>query len=309
MIRVEALEKRYGKVMALDGLSFTVPEGSIFGFVGPNGAGKTTTIKVLATLLKPDGGKAWVGGAEVTKEPYAVKQSLGYMPDFFGVYDNLTSLEYLEFYATSHGISAPNARAVAHDLLELMDLKSRAHAYVDGLSRGMKQKLCLARALVHDPAVLVLDEPASGLDPRARVEMRELLKELTGMGKTIVISSHILTELSELCTHVGIVSNGRLAAFGNVDDIMRRLHFDKVLRLRVLSDPEQAMVVVKESPAVKDVSRKDSTLSIAFDGDEEQMALMLESLIRAGVRVISFSHENNGLEEVFMQLTSGGDAR
>jgi len=216
MIRVESLVKIYGKVRALDGLSFSVPERSIFGFVGPNGAGKTTTLKILATLLLPDSGKAWIAGSEVSVEPDQVKKNLGYMPDFFGVYSNLKANEYLEFYAQACGIPAARAKPVAKDLLELMDLSHKAGEFVEALSRGMKQRLCLARALVHDPPVLLLDEPASGLDPRARIEMRELLRELSTMGKTILISSHILSELAELCTNIGIIDQGRLVASGTI---------------------------------------------------------------------------------------------
>lgn len=306
MISVRSLTKTYGRVKALNGLSLEVPEGSIFGFVGPNGAGKTTTIKVLSTLLRPDSGEAYVAGAEVTKNPAEVRRHLGYMPDFFGVYDGITSLEYLEFYGTAHGIPLAKARSVGKDLLELMDLANKANELVDGLSRGMKQRLCLARALVHDPEVLVLDEPASGLDPRARIEMRELLKELRSMGKTIIISSHILTELAELCTDVGIVNGGKVVASGRVDDIMQRLNFSRVLRVKTIESNERAAEVLRECAGVTRVSWSESHVGAAFDGDEEDLAKALQNLLSAGVKVTAFSEEKNSLEEVFMQVTSGG---
>src|SRR5207245_2445269 len=214
VIAVEALRKQYGGHAALRGLELNVPAGEIFGFVGPNGAGKTTTIRILATLTAADAGSATIGGIPVGQDPHGVRELIGYMPDFFGVYDRLTSEEYLEFYAACHGVARRRRRKVARDLLELVDLTDRTDDQVDTLSRGMKQRLCLARALVHDPQVLLLDEPASGLDPRARVEMRELIRELRRMGKTIFVSSHILPELEELCTWVGFIDDGRMLAAG-----------------------------------------------------------------------------------------------
>jgi ABC-2 type transport system ATP-binding protein len=219
MIAVENLHKAYGDRVALDEVTFTVPKGEIFGFVGPNGAGKTTTIRILATLSSADAGEATVGGIPVHEAPADVRNLIGYMPDFFGVYDRLTSAEYLEFYAACHGVPRRKRAAVARELLELVDLSDRRDAQVDTLSRGMKQRLGLARALVHDPAVLLLDEPASGLDPRARVEMKELIRELSRMGKTILISSHILPELEELCTWVGFIDGGRMAAAGPMAEV------------------------------------------------------------------------------------------
>ncbi len=212
MISVTNLTKTYGSRIALDHVSFEVPKGEIFGFVGPNGAGKTTTIRILAALLEPSDGQALIDGADVTREPDLVHERLGYMPDFFGVYDQLTVSEYLHFYAACYRQPKARRQKIVNDLLELVGLPERRDQAVDTLSRGLKQRLCLARALVHDPAVLLLDEPASGLDPRARVEMREILKTLQGMGKTIVISSHILPELTELCSMVGIIDHGRIIA-------------------------------------------------------------------------------------------------
>ncbi len=309
MIKVADLKKRYGKVDALSGLSFEVPEGSIYGFVGPNGAGKTTTIRILATLLVPDSGRAWVCGAEVSDQPGEVRQQLGYMPDFFGVYDNLTALEYLQFYAAAHGIRHDKARKVAMDLLELLDLSAKAADFVDTLSRGMKQRLCLARALVHDPKVLLLDEPASGLDPRARVEMRELLKELADMGKTILVSSHILSELAELCTDVGIISNGVMVTSGRVGEVMQRLESSRVLRIRALSGHELAAKLLSQCSGVTSVTWTEAQVSAAFSGGPDEIRLALKTLVDADIPVISFSEDKSSLEQVFMQLTAGSDGR
>src|SRR4030088_1141049 len=223
MISVEQLTKVYGRRTALDAVSFEVPKGEIFGFVGPNGAGKTTTLRILAALMEPTTGRAFVDGADVTRQPDRVHERLGYMPDFFGVYDQLTSAEYLDFYASCYRQPKARRKKITDDLLELVGLTDRRDQAVDTLSRGLKQRLCLARALGHDPAVLLLDEPASGLNPGARVEMREILKDLQPMGKTIIISSHILPELTELCTMIGIIDHGQMRAAGPARDAIKRL--------------------------------------------------------------------------------------
>ncbi|MHB8126058.1 MAG: ABC transporter ATP-binding protein [Desulfitobacteriaceae bacterium] len=245
MIKVEGLQKTYGKMEALKGVSFEIAQGSIFGFVGPNGAGKTTTLKILATLMVPTKGKAYIDGVDVTRHPKQVRHLMGYMPDFFGVYERIKVIEYLDFYASCYGLSGGKRRSIIADLLELTDLTSKADAYVDSLSRGMKQKLCLARSLVHDPKVLLLDEPASGLDPRARVEMRELLRELKNMGKSIIISSHILPELAELCTEVGIIEGGELIAVGSVDEITTQLNQEKLIQVKVKEKFSEAIAILQ----------------------------------------------------------------
>src|SRR5256884_9841272 len=214
MIKIQHIYKSYRKVDALKGLSLQIPQGSIYGLIGPNGAGKTTLIRILAALLAPTRGEVWFDGEEVVRQPALIQRKVGYMPDFFGVYPDLTAVEYLEFYAGIHGIPRKKQASTVNDLLELVDLSSKRDANVETLSRGMKQRLCLARALVHDPEILLLDEPASGLDPRARIEMRELIRELRRMGKTILVSSHILPELEELCTWVGFIDRGRIVAAG-----------------------------------------------------------------------------------------------
>ncbi|WP_366923519.1 ABC transporter ATP-binding protein [Metallumcola ferriviriculae] len=305
MLQVDKLTKFYGDFAAIENISFKVPEGSIFGFVGPNGAGKSTTIKILATLMEPSSGTAWLDGIDVVKNPRAVRGLLGYMPDFFGVYDDLKVTEYLDFYGASYGLAPARRRAVIPDLLELVDLSHKAESYVDNLSRGMKQRLCLARCLVHDPKILLLDEPASGLDPRARVEMRALLRELQQMGKTILISSHILPELAELCQHVGIIEKGRLVASGTVEEIMQQGHYRKVVKVRLLSREEEAAKILSQQPAVDQVVVSEGQVQAGFDGDDAALAKVLATLVNAKLPVISFGESSNNLEEIFMRVTKG----
>jgi ABC-2 type transport system ATP-binding protein len=286
MIAVEQLTKRYGTMLALDRVSFEVPRGEIFGFVGPNGAGKTTTMRILAALLEPSEGR------------------LGYMPDFFGVYDQLTVTEYLDFYAACYRQPRARRQKIIADLLELVGLTDRRQQSVDTLSRGLKQRLCLARALVHDPAVLLLDEPASGLDPRARVEMREILRELQRMGKTIIISSHILPELTELCSMIGIIDHGRMRATGPVEDVVRGLTSGRRLRIHVLGKREEALAALRAMPAVRQVDEVNGELEAAYAGDEAAAAEVLQRLIAAGISVSSFSQVDGGLEDAFLRATA-----
>jgi ABC-2 type transport system ATP-binding protein len=304
MIAVEQLTKVYGRRTALDAVSFEVPKGEIFGFVGPNGAGKTTTLRILAALLEPTAGRAFVDGADVGLQPDRVHERLGYMPDFFGVYDQLTAGEYLDFYAACYRQPKARRKKITDDLLELVGLTDRRDQAVDTLSRGLKQRLCLARALVHDPAVLLLDEPASGLDPRARVEMREILKELQKMGKTIVISSHILPELTELCTMVGIIDQGRMRATGPVQDVIRQLTSGRRLRITVLGQKEEAAAVLKPLPSIHAVTTVNGAIEAEYEGDDAVAAGLLQSLIAAGIKVSGFSQLDGGLEDAFMRATS-----
>src|ERR1700730_5279669 len=306
MIAVEGLHKSYGGRVALKEVDFSVPEGEIFGFVGPNGAGKTTTIRILATLATADAGTASIGGIPVSEDPYGVRQLIGYMPDFFGVYDRLTAEEYLEFYAACHGVPRRRRRKVATELLELVDLADRAGDQVDTLSRGMKQRLCLARALVHDPQVLLLAEPASGLDPRARVEMRELIRELRRMGKTILVSSHILPELEELCTWVGFIDEGRMVAAGPMAGARGGGVSGRRLRISLADHGEEEMSFAEEllrsHDGVIDVIRLPDRIEIAVTEsvvDDDLLAL----LVGRKVRVRSFAHIPGDLSEVFLRLT------
>ncbi len=302
MIRIEELTKRYDGTAALRGVSFAVPAGEIFGFVGPNGAGKTTSLKILATLLEPTSGAAFVDGVEVTRRPQAVRERIGYMPDFFGVYDHLTSAEYLAFYASCYRIPRARQARIVADLLQLIGLEEKRDAPVDALSRGTKQRLCLARALVHDPPVLLLDEPASGLDPRARVELRELLKELRRMGKTIVISSHILPELTELCTTFGIIDRGRMVATGPLDTLGVRPQTQRA-RVRVDGDPERAAQCAEALGGVQTVTREEGGLEVVYEGGDTEAAALLRALVLAGITVVAFTPLKTDLEDTFLQMT------
>jgi ABC-2 type transport system ATP-binding protein len=308
IVRATGLMKRYDRTLALAGLDLDVAQGEIFGLVGPNGAGKTTTLRILATLLVPDAGDAEIAGSSVRRNPNDVRRVLGFMPDSFGVYDDMKVWEYLDFFARCYGIPADRRRRMIGDLLELVDLGAKRDTYVQGLSRGMQQRLCLAHALVHDPAVLLLDEPASGLDPRARVELRELLRELRALGKTIVVSSHILPELEELCTSVAIIDRGQVLAHGRVADIERRLRVGAVFRTRVLGDAESLEAARTWFAGQPDVVTADlltdGTIEIGFHGDDEGSVRLLAAAVSAGLRVSTFSRAASDLEELFLQVTA-----
>ena len=303
MIEIQGLSKVYGGVHAVNNVTFSVGPGEIFGFVGPNGAGKSTTLKILATLLPPTSGRALVNGLDVTTNVFAVRGLIGYMPDFFGVYDRLSSAEYLSFYAACYHIPRRRRGAIVSDLLELVNLTEKRDAQVNSLSRGMKQRLCLARALVHDPQVLLLDEPASGLDPRARIEMRELLKELRTMGKTIIISSHILPELSELCTSAAILERGQVLAAGPLDSLMGPAGGGRV-RVGVAADPEAAMQAAQAIPGVSRVTpTEDGGMMLGYDPAACEPRSILSALMHAGVAVTAFTPVETNLEDVFMHVT------
>ncbi|MBA3779716.1 MAG: ABC transporter ATP-binding protein [Chloroflexi bacterium] len=308
VVQVEGLVKRYGGTVAVQGVELSIEQGEIFGLVGPNGAGKTTLLRMLATLLPPSSGDAFIGGASILREPDAVRRVIGYMPDSFGVYDDMKVWEYLDFFGRCYGLPAARRRQMIGDLLELVDLAPKRDAYVQSLSRGMQQRLCLAHALVHDPQVLLLDEPASGLDPRARVELRELLRELRSMGKTILISSHILPELEELCTSVAIVDRGRVLASGRVDEIEARLRAGALLRVRLVGDEasrEAAATFFTNQPQVASVQRlPDGVLELAFAGSDDATAALLAEAIARGHRVLTFSRAASDLEELFLQVTA-----
>jgi ABC-2 type transport system ATP-binding protein len=308
IVRATGLVKRFDATVAVAGLDLDVEEGEIFGLVGPNGAGKTTTLRILATLLAPTSGDAEIAGISVRRNPSAVRRLLGFMPDVFGVYDDMKVWEYLDFFARCYGIAPARRKQMIADLLDLVDLGDRRDSYVQGLSRGMQQRLCLAHTLVHDPQVLLLDEPASGLDPRARVELRELLRELRSLGKTIVISSHILPELEELCTSVAIVDRGQVLAQGRVAEIERRLRVGAVLRVRVLGEQPAREAARAHFAAQSDVASatllEDGTIEIGYRGDDAGTAKLLASAIRADLAIVSFARAASDLEELFLQVTA-----
>ncbi|MEH7353084.1 ABC transporter ATP-binding protein [Neobacillus drentensis] len=307
MIEIIDLTKRYGKFTALDSLNLKIEKGSVFGFVGQNGAGKSTTFSILATLLSPSSGTAYINGYNISKEPKAVRSQIGYMPDFFGVYDQLKADEYLNFYGASYGISQSERKKLIPQLLELVNLTHKQDSYVDVLSRGMKQRLCLARSLIHDPEVLILDEPASGLDPRARVEMREILKELKNMGKTILISSHILPELAEMCDVIGIIDQGKLVAEGSVAEIQKRLQGEKLIIAKLYRELDKAVNFFEDQPLVSQLVRKDDgeSLQFMFNGTIEEQVQLLKAALSHDIPIVSFSEIETNLEDVFMEITKG----
>ncbi len=305
MLELRNLVKKYGNFTAVDHLQLTIPDGSIFGFVGPNGAGKTTTMRMMAGLLRATDGNIFLGDVDMTKNPRLLRSKIGYMPDFFGVYDNLKVTEYMDFYAGTYEIPYSERKAIIDNLLEIVDLSHKKDAYVDSLSRGMKQRLCLARSLVHDPDLLILDEPASGLDPRARVEMKEILKQLQVMGKTVVISSHILPELAEMCTEIGIINAGKVATQGTVQEIMRQLTQKRIIHVKFMADAQQVTTILQQMPTVKEIEEQTTDVQFVFDGTEEQLADILKQLVMANIPVLSFQEKEGNLEEIFMQVTGG----
>ncbi len=310
IVETRGLVKRYGKLTAVNDLSLSVPRGAIYGFVGPNGAGKTSTMRILTTLMLPSAGQAYVAGHEVTKNPRAVRRLIGYMPDYFGVYDDMKVWEYLDFFAACYEIPEGNRPQMIGDLLDLVDLSHRRDDMVDKLSRGMKQRLCLARTLVHDPQVLILDEPASGLDPRARVEIRELMVELSQMGKTIFFSSHILADVAEICTHIGIVEGGKMVMQGSMDAVRRQLSPHREAIVTLLERADEAKQVLGAIHGVLEISdlpdeggRK--RLRVAFEGEDTILSSMVQALAAKGIPVLNFNEQAQDLESVFMKVTKG----
>jgi ABC-2 type transport system ATP-binding protein len=296
----------------VNGLSLQVPAGSIYGFVGPNGAGKTTTMRMLTTLTRPTAGEAWVAGHSVTGEPRAVRRAIGYMPDEFGVYDDMRVWEYLDFFAACYDIPENNRKRLIDDLLELVDLKHRRDEMVDKLSRGMKQRLSLARTLAHDPSILILDEPASGLDPRARVEIRELLVELARMGKTIFFSSHILADVSEICSHIGIIEAGQMVAQGSMQEMRSQLmpHREIIVTVRDDDTAERVRSLVSGLPGVVNAMPMEarggrSRVRIDYTGDDDGVAAINQKLIAEQIAILGFTEETKDLEAMFMRVTKG----
>lgn len=306
IIRAEKLTKHYGDFVALKSLDLQIEQGDIFGFIGPNGAGKTTTIRILATLLRPTAGKAFVDDIDVSKDPYAVKKILGFMPDSFGVYDGMRLREYLDFFAAAYKIPSKKRGEIIDDVLALSDLTDKADDFVSAFSRGMKQRCCLAKTLIHDPKVLLLDEPASGLDPRARIEMKELLRTLQSMGKTILISSHILSELGDMCNKIGIIEHGELLAFGEMREIMARVRQVSEIRIETLDGGDAAERILSETEGISDIERSGNEFQMQSKLGRPQLADLHARLVREGVRIVFFEQDQGSLEDVFLSVTKGG---
>jgi ABC-2 type transport system ATP-binding protein len=305
MIQTKGLCKRYGNLEAIADLNLGISKGEIFGFIGPNGAGKTTTMRILATLLEPTKGQAFIDGLDVRKDGHKVRRTIGYMPDFMGVYDDLKVFEYLEFFAAAFGIESKKRKSIVEGVLELTDLQGKRAETVDSLSRGMQQRLGLARVLLHDPKVLILDEPASGLDPRARIEIRELLRELRRMGKTIMISSHILSELEEICDHIGIIENGRLIFSGSMEQIRIRLGLGNKVKVRVVGNQERAMELLQSLSEIQEVKALDDHIAVTFYPDKPGDGIIARTLVNGGIDIISLEPVRVKLDEAFLHLTKG----
>lgn len=305
MIELRGFGKDYGEFTAVESLDLNIAEGEMFGFIGPNGAGKSTSIRFLATLLRATRGDGSINGYSISEDPMNVRRSVGYMPDAFGVYDGMKVWEFLDFFAVAYKIGRTQRKQVIRDVLELLDLTYKRDDFVNGLSRGMKQRLCLAKTLVHDPPVLILDEPASGLDPRARIEVKALLKELRRMGKTILISSHILTELADCCTSIGIIERGKLLMHGPIEDVYRQIRGNQVIEARFGENLETGLSIIRSNPDVRDVQVDGSKIVIEFSSSDHNPAEMLKTLIQNNVEVINFGQKDPNLEDVFMMVTKG----
>lgn len=305
MIELTGFGKDYGDFTAVQSLDLKIEEGEMFGFIGPNGAGKSTSIRFLATLLRATRGEGTVNGFSVSKQPMDVRRSVGYMPDAFGVYDGMKVWEFLDFFAVAYQIGRTQRKRVIADVLELLDLTYKRDDFVNGLSRGMKQRLCLAKTLVHDPPVLILDEPASGLDPRARVEVKALLKELRRMGKTILISSHILTELADCCTSIGIIERGQLLMHGPMDEVYQKIRGNQVVEANFGDGLDKGLSIIRSNPDVRDVQVDGAKITIEFNSSDYNPSELLKQLIASDVEVRNFGRKEPNLEDVFMMVTKG----
>jgi ABC-2 type transport system ATP-binding protein len=308
--KIQNVSKRFHKHYALSNFTLDIPRGAVYGLIGPNGAGKSTLLRILAALISPSSGEVWFDNDEVSQHSASIQRKIGYMPDFFGVYPDLTTVEYLEFYAGIHKIPRKKYKRTIEDLLELVDLTAKQNELVETLSRGMKQRLCLARALIHDPEILLLDEPASGLDPRGRVELRELVQSLHSIGKTVIISSHILPELAEMCTDIAILQEGRLVASGDVEKIVQRFSANRLFEIRVLDAKHvpSALELLKKQSTMSNITHEGDNLLLAeFDGNEQTLSEIMAALITHGIPITSFAPRASGgrLEEIFMNVTEG----
>jgi ABC-2 type transport system ATP-binding protein len=305
VIETRKLTKRYGDLIAANEIDLKLDQGDVFGFIGPNGSGKTTTMRMIATLLNPDYGEAYVCGKSIYTDPEEIRRLVGFMPDFFGVYDDMTVIEYLEFFAAAYRINGPTRRKVCEEKLELVDMAFKRDAMVNQLSRGQTQRIGLARVLLHDPQVLLLDEPASGLDPRARIEIRNLLKRLGQMNKTIIVSSHILPELADVCTRVGMIEKGHLIVDGYVADVMRKAREAVMLQVRVRENTGKAAELIAKQPGIRSVALTDETIDVTLEKETKDYSFLPTLLFENGYRLTLFREEEVNLETAFMELTKG----
>src|SRR5262249_5610738 len=305
MIEIVGVTKQYGRFTAVSDLNLRIGGGEVFGFIGPKGAGKTTTMKMLATLMRPTVGRMTIGGYDVGQHPREVRRLIGYMPDSFGVYEDLLVWEYLDYFAALYEIERAGRHKAIDDVLELTDLGAKRDAQVMSLSRGMKQRLCLAKTLLHDPEVLLLDEPASGLDPHARIEIRELIRELCRMGKTILVSSHILTELADFCTSIGIIEAGQLLTSGRIDEITARLSSNVMLEIRVKGDAAPAMDALQERGDIGRITSDGLAIHAEYTGAPDDLDEVLTYLVGRGIRLLGFSETKADLEDIFLKITRG----
>lgn len=303
MLEIKNLCKSYGDLFVLDHLDLTIQKGELFGFVGPNGAGKTTMLRIISGLLPADSGQVSVFGIDAINDSGHLKEKIGYVPDFFGVYDNLKAIEYMEFFASVYGITGEKAHKLCLELMDMVHLADKAEFMVDSLSRGMKQRLCLARSLIHDPELLILDEPVSGLDPRARFEMKKTLRRIHEEGKTIIISSHILSELAEMCTTIGIIKQGKMKVKGTIEEIMQKVNALNPIVIKIAGEKDTALQLLKENDEVSSISMEEDNLIIGFAGNQEQQIQLLRQLIDNQVPVVSFQRKTGDLESVFMKVT------
>ncbi len=304
-IELENVYRFYGSTRAVDGISFSVPAGQVCGFIGPNGAGKTTSMRILATLDLPTSGEARVDGFSVIDDPDRVRRRLGYMPDDFGTYPNVTCYEYLDFFARAYGLRGTERRHALSRVVSFTGLEPLLQKPVNGLSKGMRQRLCLGRTLIHDPSVLILDEPAAGLDPRARVELRDMICGLTAEGKTLLVSSHILTELAEMCDLVAIIEQGKLLAVGRVDEILMHRTARRQVKVTVLEGAESLAGWLAEREGLEQIRRVESSLTFSHELGREADAALLAAMIGAGFRVVEYAGHRTTLEEAFMEITRG----
>ena len=305
MVQIDSLVRHFGGVHAVDNVSFSVARGQVLGFIGPNGAGKTTTMRILATLDTPQGGDVRIGGYSVVDDPEKVRRLVGFMPDYAGVYTNTTVEEYLDFFARAHDLRGEDRRAAVEHIIEFMGIGDLRDRHVESLSKGLKQRVALGRAIVHNPDVLILDEPAANLDPRARIELRTLIRELAADGKTILLSSHILTELSEICDAVTVIERGKILANGSVEEILQRVRQRRMLSVRLAGSTERLERFLVEQPGVVNVHEAGPCLEFELDGGDEEQVALVNRLVGAGFPVLEFSSHSAGLEDLFIEITKG----